>query len=187
MDLEKPYNVFGFPPDVGVAVRIAEVLAIIISIALEADTRAGIGLVFDGYNNSIFVTPDGRPVSRLNWTLSVFVRNMTGLLGLFVVFILIMRSDNVIELLLNFPAVLFVALLDDSAYFIAEEGALGLFCNDMAETVAKTYYIIGRGTMPNTSIVRERRQGKSIFLRIGTFFLLFLVYIGGWVSFGINK
>ena len=59
------------------------------------------------------------------WALSILLRGSEGLLGLFVPFLLVMQSNNVLDLLLNFSAMEFVTLLDDVMFSLTSEGFLG--------------------------------------------------------------
>jgi len=59
------------------------------------------------------------------WALSILLRGSEGLLGLFVTFLLVMQSNNVLDLLLNFSAMEFVTLLDDVIFALTSEGFLG--------------------------------------------------------------
>ena len=59
------------------------------------------------------------------WALSILLSGSEGLLGLFVTFLLVMQSNNVLDLLLNFSAMEFVTLLDDVIFALTSEGFLG--------------------------------------------------------------
>jgi hypothetical protein len=59
------------------------------------------------------------------WLVSVTLRLISGFLGIFVTFFLIMQSNDVVELLLNFTAMEFVSQLDDAAFLLAKLGFLG--------------------------------------------------------------
>ena len=102
VDPDNRGNPFNLPPNVTAPVRITEVLAICVAIITQDDVRKSINLLRDGYDRDIFHNIFGKDVKRYKWVLSITLRGSEGLLGLFVTFLLIMQSDNVLDLLLNF-------------------------------------------------------------------------------------
>lgn len=102
VDPDNRGNPFNLPPNVTAPVRITEVLAICVAIITQDDVRKSINLLRDGYDKDIFHNIFGKDVKRYKWVLSIVLRGSEGLLGLFVTFLLIMQSDNVLDLLLNF-------------------------------------------------------------------------------------
>ena len=79
------------------------------------------------------------------WALSILLRGSEGLLGLFVTFLLVMQSNNVLDLLLNFSAMEFVTLLDDVIFSLTSEGFLGRVLKKEATrlsgTVSRSKYL----------------------------------------------
>ena len=144
-------NYFGFPTNVTSSVRIAEVIALIISGGTEEDTRTALNLLCAGYPNCSFFTKQRIRVSLLNWRSSIFARLSEGILSIFLTFLLVMRSTDVVDLLLNFSAMMFVSVLDDTAFSLSYQGFLGLTCKKMADEVASAYY-------------RRRRRRNSLCL-----------------------
>ena len=102
VDPDNRGNPFNLPPNVTAPVRITEVFAICVAIITQDDVRKSINLLRDGYDKDIFHNIFGTDVKRYKWVLSIVLRGSEGLLGLFVTFLLIMQSDNVLDLLLNF-------------------------------------------------------------------------------------
>ena len=117
IDIDNKGNPFNLPPNVESTVRITEVLAISVAIITQDDVRKAVTLLRDGYDDDAFRDAFGVGVTRWKWILSVALRGSEGLLGLFVTFLLIMQSDTVLDLLLNFLAMEFVSLIDDVVFF----------------------------------------------------------------------
>lgn len=111
LDNDNAKNPMNFPPNVEYPVRVSEVLAIMIAIITQEDIRKAVSLLRDGFDENLQKKFKGATFER--WVLSIASRASEGLLGLFVTFLLIMRSSSVLDLLLNFLAVEFVTMLDD--------------------------------------------------------------------------
>jgi hypothetical protein len=124
IDLSSAGNPLNFPPGVEATVRATEVLAIIVAILTQDDVKKVIHILRDGYDEDSFHDAFGHEASRSKWALSIVLRGLQGLLGLFVTFMLIMQSNTVLDLLLNFSAMEFVSLLDDVAFSMLSEGYL---------------------------------------------------------------
>ncbi len=134
-------NLFGFPFNVGVPVRIAEVIAIFISIITQQDIRKAICLYRDGFDES-GLTQVFKGATIYKWWLSIVFRACEGGLGLIVTFLLIMRSDSVLDLLLNFSAIEFITMLDDVLFELASEGFLGRPLKKETKRLSKKSYYV---------------------------------------------
>ena len=60
--------------------------------------------------------------TRTKWILSNFLRFIEGILGIAVAMVFIVQATDVLDLFLDFTAVLFVSDLDNVAYYIANKG-----------------------------------------------------------------
>jgi len=68
---------------------------------------------------------------------SCILRSIQGLLAVIAVFLLVMTSSDVTEIVLNFTAVNFISLLDDAAFKLARDGKYGLVMEEAAERVVE--------------------------------------------------
>jgi len=172
-DRDNKKNRFGFPFNVDVSVRISEVLAIFISIITQEDIRKAISLYRGGYDDQ---TAGGlskvfQGATRWKWWLSILLSATEGMLGLIITFLLIMRSDSVLDLLLNFSAIEFVTGLDDLVFKLAREKFLGQTVKDEAKKVEeKSYYVNQRYANPENA-----RRVSMLY-----FFVLGVSFLAGW-------
>lgn len=167
-------NVFNFPPNVDMSTRIAQLVAIVISIFMQDDVITALNLITDGYDQSSFGEAfDGASFGK--WVFSVSSRFVEGGFGLIVTFLLIMQSEQVVDLLLNFTAMEFVSNLDRVAFNTAANGYIGERGLDTACTVSDTEYRIMK-----RRLARSRR--RSVLL-----LLIFFGLICGWAVIIINQ
>jgi len=68
---------------------------------------------------------------------SCILRSIQGLLAVIAVFLLVMTSSDVTEIVLNFTAVNFISLLDDAAFKLAMGGKYGPVMEEAAERVVE--------------------------------------------------
>ena len=151
-------NLFGIPANVTSAVWLAQIVAIVIAVVMQDDIRTGIDMLREGYGEGMqAVFPNS---SRTKFALSVFARLFAGALGLFVNFLLIVSSETVIDLLLNFTALAFVGQLDEVAFFLAKQGFSGRECLKQATMISEAEYPIPR------RMVYFRKSIMMIFILI---------------------
>jgi len=112
------------PPNVDGLVRICQAIAILVSFFAETDIRTSLRSIiyregfqeikvgFDCFTTGAFLTANALML-------------LQGLLGQFIVFLLIVYSDNIFDLLLNFTAVMFVSHLDELIFALAFTGYAG--------------------------------------------------------------
>ena len=163
-------NPVGFPTNVSDAVRISEVLAIIISIIGQQDVRKAICLYRDGFDKDN-LTKVFEGATFWKWTLSIALRASEGLLGLTLTFLLIMRSKAVLDLLLNFSAIYFVTELDDMVFGLASEGFLGRKLKKETKRLSRNSYFVSH----------ECANSKSaMMVIIGYYVVLFTSFFVGW-------
>ena len=163
-------NIFGFPETASVPLRISECLAILISIITQTDARKAICLYRDGFDEA-GLTQVFQGASFWKWSLSIGLRASEGLLGLIIAFLLIMQSDDVLELLLNFSAIEFVTLLDDVVFELVREGFFGREMKKEAKRLSKMTY----------SVSQDCANSKSAtVLSLLYFVVLFLTFFGSW-------
>jgi hypothetical protein len=177
IDMSNPRNPLNFPPNVESTVRTTEVLAIIIAIITQDDVKKVIHILRDGYDENSFHRAFGCEASRCKWLFSIVLRGSEGLLGLFVTFMLIMQSETVLDLLLNFSAMEFVSLMDDVAFSMLSEGYLGIMMMKEAKALSVTKYHISY----------EKSFWKTSRLTAAYFIMIFTVMITAWGMIYANQ
>ncbi|KAL9187613.1 hypothetical protein ACHAXT_005991 [Thalassiosira profunda] len=170
IDLDNELNPFNFPPNVELPVRITEVLAITVAILTQDDVRKAINLLRDGYDDAAFRSAFGSGVAKSKWMLSIVLRGSEGLLGLFVTFLLIMQSDAVLDLLLNFSAMEFVSLIDDVVFALTTEGFFGSRLRGEAKSLSSIKYRIDHPS----------NARMSSLITAAYFIVLFAAMLTGW-------
>jgi hypothetical protein len=164
-DLENTGNILNIPHNVEAPVRVTEVLALIIAVLTQDDIRTSMNLLRDGYRPSYFEEFEG--ATKTKWAMSIVLRALEGLLGLFVTFLLVMQSENVLDLLLNFSAMEFVSLLDEAGFTLIKQGLVGSEMRKAAKRVSRTYYHVPHG--------KHKAWSSAAFL-----ILLMGAMIGAW-------
>eukprot|EP00977_Amphora_coffeiformis_P027152 scaffold34585_cov221-Amphora_coffeaeformis.AAC.3 len=114
-------NTFSIPANVESAVRITQILALLMAVVTQEDVRGAFSLLINGYSERKYHEFAGE-ATFFKWSLSVACRFVEGSLGLVVTFILIVAEDNVVDVLLNFTAMEFVSQLDKVAFSLAQQG-----------------------------------------------------------------
>jgi hypothetical protein len=177
IDMSNTRNPLNIPPNVEPTVRTTEVLAIIIAIITQDDVKKVIHILKDGYDEDSFRRAFGREVSRFKWAFSIVLRALEGMLGLFVTFMLIMQSETVLDLLLNFSAMEFVSLMDDVAFSMLSEGYLGIAMMREARALSMTKY----------HVACEQTFWRTSRLTAIYFIMIFAVMITGWGMIYMNQ
>jgi len=166
-----PNNPLKFPVNVEGAVRAAEFLAIVVAIITQDDLRKAVNLLRDGFDQNLVNAHEG--ATKKKWILSIVLRGSEGFFGLFLTFLLIMQSDTVIELLLNFLAMGFVGQLDDVVFVLTREGFLGKALQKDAKKLSCTFY--------NVSHLSTESKTAS-FATFAYFGVFFVAFFAAWVT-----
>ena len=136
------------PVSVEIPVVLSQFLAFAISVLTQNDLITSLVLMYQGYSGDM-IKVYGRNFEgggrRSQWRLSVVLSFLDGLFGLVVTFFLIVTSTSVLEVLLNFAAVEFVAALDEAAFYLAQMGFLGLGNKQETEVVSESKYRVRQG------------------------------------------
>lgn len=131
---------FGMPFRVDTSVRIGQIIGVLVTISLGRDIFLPIKemqtLWFTHKDAWLGVTG---PLKQNNafgtWFIRIFIPNIlqlfVGILSTFISFIIIIQSDNVIDLFANFAAMSVIGELDNIAFWFAENGYVGdIIMND---------------------------------------------------------
>lgn len=121
VNLDNPDNPLGIPAGVDSIVRAAQCVAILIAVATQDDLITAINEFFVGYYREA-LSSEGCGGARWQWLLSITTRFSQGGLCLTATFVLILQSEDVVGLFLDFLAVSFVSTLDDIMFALAREG-----------------------------------------------------------------
>ena len=91
------------PANVKLTVRLSQALAIFIALFSQADLLQGIETLFNGVP-SHFKGPDNRfaKITTTQWNATCIIRIVQGSLNLFAAFVLLIQSETVFDVLLNF-------------------------------------------------------------------------------------
>lgn len=103
VDVENPDNVLGLPTNVSPAVRVTQLVAIVITVLTQDDIRSGIEMLNARYHAEVFQA-EFPYTNRCRWYFSIAMRIFEGGFGIMTTFILIVSESTVIDLLLNFTA-----------------------------------------------------------------------------------
>ena len=168
LDITKVFNKLGIPVSVESAVMASQFLAFIISVFTQNDLLDALIHLFRGYSTDIRDTY-GRNGSgggsMVQWLFSLLCSFADGLFGLSATFMLIVTSATVLDVLLNFAAVEFVAGLDEAAFFLAKSGFIGKKNKEEAILVKDTEFKVPRGNRKNFK-ARAQATGLVIVLLI---------------------
>jgi hypothetical protein len=157
-------------------VRLSQVLAIAIAVFTQSDVRTSLNQWRDRYQPVAF---EGfHHASRGKWILSSVLRFLEGSFGLFVTFLLIMQSETVIDLLLNFTAMEFVSAFDDTAFLIVREGYCGRRNKRLAERVANSEY-----TLDKSHVLFLKKASRDLFSLLLLAMMLQAMLVGWAVVF----
>lgn len=107
IDLSDRVNPFGIPANVDVAVRIAQVIALIILIPLQDEVIEGLVLINDGYQKEALEAKFAG-TSENKFVFSVCSRLLVGMLSIVTSFLLIIIEPEVLGIFFNFIALQFI-------------------------------------------------------------------------------
>jgi Leucine-rich repeat (LRR) protein len=122
-----------FPANVSQLVRVTQITSILSFLIFAdqtvMDVAKAIELIppFWLKDLSLNQKRNGNSLRNYNWGLffSCVLRFVQGMLSVFAVFLLVMTSSTVIDIVLNFTAVNFISALDDTAFLLAKKGKFG--------------------------------------------------------------
>ncbi|CAB9506909.1 expressed unknown protein [Seminavis robusta] len=159
------------PPMVDVSVTIAQGVALFQAVAFQSDLIGAVSKFKEGFHHEVLKEHPG--ATYATWFLSCTAELFAGSLLLVTIFVLIMQVDTVLDIMLNFAALEFMANIDDVAFSLAKTGFIGNRLQGAANNVA-------------TFRVRKRPASDQGFLqrswKAGVFFLVLLILVAGWVT-----
>jgi hypothetical protein len=111
IDPANTFNPLQIPPGLVTEVRIAQCLALFLSVAMQQDIITSLIFLHNGYNDEVLDTI--LTASFQKWLLSALCQFLASSSLLVALFILMMQSTEVIHLFLNFAALHFVSEIDN--------------------------------------------------------------------------
>jgi hypothetical protein len=144
---------------------VPQIFAVIVTLYTQSDFIDGIFLITERWKAFKDVT------TPVKFNISAIMRVLAGNVGIASTFVLVMYSTEVVDLLLNFTAMEFVATLDDSAFELAAKGFLGVTLEKKCLVIQDFRY---QRKMRRGSWTRILLYGFYVFL----VFFSFLVVVG---------
>lgn len=168
---EDASNVFGIPVNVDPEVRILQFVAVAFTVITQTDVIKGLDLMRLVSNSSF---REAFPhIKTWRVVLCICCLLLEGTVGVIVSFMLIVTSDNVVDLLLNFTAMAFVSELDEAIFFVTQHGFFGVTCELDAAAVKEITYKVHQ---------KAHRMREIIGLIV-----LFLGLVSGWAAVVHNQ
>jgi len=112
------------PAGVDGTVQVSQLLSIVLSLLSQEDVTHSLRVLRNGYSYDLLrrefpdVAKESNLCLFLRWNISWWIRFIGGLLGQFLTLILIMQADNVLDVLLNYAAMAFIAEIDNKVFFL---------------------------------------------------------------------
>ena len=188
VDRSRKGNVYGIPGAVPAEVLLSQLFAFLISVLTQDDMVMSLIMWYGGFP---YVEQVGKDYTRRKrqWRTAVALLFMDGSFGLFVTFLLIVQSATVLDVLLNFAAVEFVSMLDESAFTLALHGFLGRDNQACAKVIDGTKDIESdlEDTGQNSGSSESARCTRLTTKRsVGQLVVLVLVLLG-WIIIAVKQ
>jgi hypothetical protein len=137
LSIDNPLDVLA---NVETNVRVAQFLAVIVAVLTQEDLQTSLEQINEGYRPDHIGKEFGE-ASCGRWWFATMCWFLQGTLRLVVTFFLIVKVNNVFDLLLNFTAMEFVSELDNVAFFLAGTGYFGSKNAKKSEEIDETSYL----------------------------------------------
>ena len=135
------FNKLNVPVNVSAPVVISQFIAFGITVFTQDDLIMVMILLYEGYKDVHRSLPQ---VTLLQWMSAVLFCSIDASLGLFATFVLVVNSDTVLDVLLNFAAVEFVSQLDNTAFDLSTKGFMGRINQLEAMHIQELEYTVHR-------------------------------------------
>jgi len=158
-------NPLKIPPSVNIEITIAQAFALVLAVATQGDLLTAIFLFHDGYDNKRVKKSDAAFTFPM-WLLACVGQFIIGAAMLVTIFILIVQSKDVVDMMLNFAALSFVSEIEDVAFMLAKHG----FVSDSVEGECNQ--------VPEYQFPTRKRKTKWFLHSV--FILISAGLMGGW-------
>ena len=182
IDTTKVFNKLNIPVTVEFSVMVSQLLAFMISVFTQNDLVSALIQLFQGYDDSIKEAygRNGRGGgNKAQWLFSLSCALVDGLFGLAVTFLLIVTSGTVLDVLLNFAAVKFVAGLDEAAFFLAQMGFAGPKNKAEAKVVMETTYKSAR--------LQRHKKNRADHIQTAGLMVVFFIVMSFWITLEVHQ
>ena len=164
-------NDLGVPPNVDSSVRIVQLLALIIAVATQDDLMKALDMIRFRKSKSFLEFFPNSSVPKVAF--GITTRVCEGIMGLLASFFLVVTSETIYLLLLNFTALEFISQLDEAFFVLSHYGFAGRSCEIAAKAVEETTYYV------HTKVYRKRK--------IALFASICVLMVGGWVGIATQQ
>ncbi len=179
----KDSSIFNVPFKVAPVVVIGQILSIILVLATQTDLLVPIrnfALLGPKSNWDAAVGEEGNK-SLILWSVRIALPNLmqtiTGLLVIFISFVIIVQADNIIDLLKDFTALMVISEVDNVLFQLASHGYLGNKLTNIASKVGDTS--ITSSNFASESLHARQKRSGLFYVRL-VFFLLLTGMFSGW-------
>lgn len=149
LDIHDTKNILKIPPPVPTVVTVAQGFAIFLALAYQSDLIEAVLKIQDGFHPEIQEKHPG--ATYTSWLLSVWAQLCSGVLLLITIFVLTMRAQNVLSIMLNFAALHFMYEIDELGFRLARLG----FITDQVQDDALMVGSIKVHKRPRKNLVRK--------------------------------
>ena len=178
-------NPFGVPPGVSENLRIVQFLSILIVLSVQTGNWDSLNVILDGFDREVLY--DQLNINQFQWFLCNALRITEGLAGLFTVMAYVVRSENIVELLKDVTALLFISEIDEGCFHLAKMGFFGKELKGNAVELGDITYKPQVYSIFTKITGRKRRKGFSketsrTMIRFSSYFTLFSFCTIFWVT-----
>jgi len=176
----KGSSTFDIPFRVPIVVRLGQFCCIILALCTQSDILTSVRsiVVMGSDSNWDFIVGMEGQKSRRSWFTRIVLPNSMkfcqGILVAFVSFIVVIQTDNIIELLQNFSALMVISEMDNILFQMASFGYFG-------EELRADTHRLGEVSVVNLSMSFAAHKTSSGLKIVRFIFLIMtLIFLGGW-------
>ena len=187
-------STFNVPFHVVPEVRVAQFMSIFFCVAMQGDVLVSIKTLTmlwktTPWHEILDIAGDiTEPPSTSEWVSHILVPNLMqfveGILGLFVSFVVIVQSDNIINLLRDFAALMIISEVDNLGFRLAADGYVGKELRDEAFKVKKDR---SDCTLSSATSPDEGRKCNRFIFRPLILATILSCMFGGWSYFVVQQ
>ncbi len=156
------------PPNTSGFVKIAQIVSLLVYVIFPDSTVNDLLNAYKFFPRCLCSNTNDDPVWAMRF--ACFLKGTQALFGIITTWLLVMTSNTVLVIILNFTAINFISNIDDRAYSLAKDGVYGQFMK------AETSERIGDTKLPGSM----RKTGTGFYAMILT--SLGLIFIGFLIS-----
>ena len=157
-------NPLGLPPNIAPQVQVMQFVAILVAVVTQDDLIKGLDTIRVIFSTSFFdAFHQSHPIKTI---ICIILRCLSGCMGLVTSFFLIIITETIYELLLNFTALEFVCQLGAAMFVVCQYGYAGKKCEATAKAISTTTFYV------HSKVYRHRK--------IAFFSVIAFTLIGGW-------